>query len=133
MAFKFQPLNIAEPIVDASGRPTAQFQIFWQSLGRQLEAQEGAQDDLISELQEAQETIGALQAQQAVQLDYLIALGDWNAAYSAYLQGQIGYIFCVLGKLVMETGTDITGCGEPDDGPPYPGPAPAPPDPPEDP
>lgn len=127
-AFKFPPLDISVPIVGPDGRPSAQFQVFWQQLGKQVEAQEAGQNDLIGQLQEAQDDIADLVEQLGAQITYLGELTTWLAALGDYTLERVAYLQICVGVLATETGTVL-----PDPDPPlpdYPGPPPDPPPPP---
>lgn len=123
--FKFPPLDISVPIVGSDGRPSAQFQLFWQQLGKQVEAQEAGQNELIEQLQEAQDDIADLVTQLAAQITYLGELTTWLTALGDYTLERVAYLQICVATLALATGTTL-----PDPDPPlpdYPGPPPDPP------
>ncbi|PIB91290.1 hypothetical protein [Caulobacter sp. FWC2] len=125
--FKFPALELSRAIVQRDGTPTPGFQIFWQNLGKAIETQEGAQDDLLTMLQAAIADIAALQTSQSDQIDYLNAFAEWMTDFVNATTSRTAYLQICVAVLATATSTTLPPPDPPL--PDYPGPAPTPPTP----
>lgn len=66
MALKLPTLPRGVPLVGRDGKPSIEFQTWWQSVTRAIETQEARQDQILADIQ-------ALQEQQQEQLDAILA------------------------------------------------------------
>jgi len=85
MALQLPTLPRGVALTDGSGKPTAQFQVWWQSVVRAVETQELLQDETIVALQAAQLDIIAAQEELAEQLEAILAVTTANAISASWI------------------------------------------------
>lgn len=106
-------LSQGNAIVTGQGTPSNAFQRYWQNLVRALT---GTTDAIILNQE-------LLQAQS----DYLTASAAWQVELGDFLTQNLTYLQLAVAIIATDTGTDISGAGDPGALPDYPGPPPSPP------
>lgn len=85
MAFRLPRLQSNVALVNAGGKPTSEFQRWWQSVIETLETQEQLQDATILAIQQAQADIIAAQNELATQLAAINAVTTANAISASWM------------------------------------------------
>lgn len=119
---EIQLLNPASAIADKTGKPTKQFQLFWQIFAKQVSSQEGTQDQLIETIQQQQIVIGQLLGVVTEMVVYQNAVSEYLANQASAAIQRLAFTQCAVGTIAIATGVDISGCGDPSDFPPWPTP-----------
>lgn len=127
MAFTLDTLSAGVAIVDKKGNPTPQFMLAWQRQARQIEAQEAYQEEMLQVLQQQQLVIAQILVVVAQNVAYLNGLSEYLLDLSDATIARLAFTQCAVGGIATSTGTDISGCGDPNTFPVWPGDPPVPP------
>jgi hypothetical protein len=123
MALKLDNLVAKQAIVEPrSGFPTGQFMLLWQRQSKELERADKALADQLALIQQQQEVIAQLLGVVAQNVIYLEQVADYQQQQAIAIIQRNAYTQCAAGTIASATGTDISGCGDPSDFPPWPTP-----------